>query len=71
MKCKKCNTDVLESFQFCHKCGEKLVVECSSRSGSNIDHSNVTECSEGCVSGQSLFQHHLSGYKKGGANSTY
>ena len=54
MKCNKCNSDVLESFRFCHKCGEKLVVECSSRSGSNIDHSTVTECSEGGVSGPSL-----------------
>ena len=27
MKCKKCNSDVLESFRFCHKCGEKLVVD--------------------------------------------
>ena len=54
MKCNKCNSDVLESFRFFHKCGEKLVVECLSRSGSNIDHSTVTECSEGGVSGPSL-----------------
>lgn len=55
MKCKKCNSDVIESFRFCHQCGEKLVLESSSRIGSNIDHSIETECSEGGVSGQSLF----------------
>ena len=50
MKCPKCYSDVLESFRFCHKCGEVLVVESSSRSESTA---YISTESERCVSGPS------------------
>ena len=44
MKCRKCNSDVLESFRFCHLCGTVLSVELQKTNGSNVSDSTSNQC---------------------------
>ena len=44
MKCRKCNSDVLESFRFCHLCGTVLSVELQKTNGSNVSDSTSSQC---------------------------
>ncbi|WP_424358986.1 hypothetical protein [Methanocella sp. MCL-LM] len=43
MKCKKCNTDVLEGSLFCNKCGEKVEVESQIKMSITENNGNSTD----------------------------